>query len=303
VRPRFNPFRQHSQVFPYSAAQVSRTLGGSGIANGSLWFQARCPNHADHRFSLSLKDTAGGGLIAKCYVCHNAVEVDAAIRAAMAGQPVMTPAAPAQLYLSPTRLSQIIARIKAGCTAATGTWLEGYVEHRGIAIRLPPTLLYHPALYHQESRTSGPAMVALVDGSDAIHRTWIAADGRGKASLSPVRKSLGPTKGHAVHLGRPAPRLIVGEGIETTLSALQLWGPSNFDAWATLSTSGMAALVVPDTISEVIIAADNDDAGRRAAWDLRTRLNRERPTLPVSVHLPRNGKKDFNDLLKARAGA
>jgi hypothetical protein len=303
VHPRSNPFRQHSQVFPYAAAQVSRTLGGSGTANGSGWFQARCPNHADHRFSLSLKDTAGGGLIAKCFVCRNAVEVEAAIRARMDGQPVMIPPVPAQLNLSPARISHIIARIRAGCTQAAGTLAERYAEHRGIAIRLPPTLLYHPALYHQESRTSGPAMVALVDGADAIHRTWIAADGTGKADMDPAKKSLGPTKGHAVHLGRPAPRLIVGEGIETTLSALQLWGPSGFDAWATLSTSGMAALVVPDTVNEVLIAADNDAAGRQAAWDLRTRLNRERPTLPVSVYLPRNGEKDFNDVLKARAVA
>jgi hypothetical protein len=302
VQPRSNTFHQHSQVFPYAAAQVSLTLGGTGVANGSGWYSARCPNHNDRRASLSLKDTAGGGLIAKCFVCHNAVEVEAAIRAAMAGQPVMTPPVPAQLHLSPTRLTQIIDRIKAGSVPAAGTLVRRYLSGRGIALKLPPTLLYHPALYHQESRTTGPAMVAVVDGADAISRTWIAPDGSGKATLDPVKKSLGPIKGHAVRLGRPSPKLIVGEGIETTLSALQLWGPS-FDAWAALGTQGMAALIVPDTITEVIIAADNDEAGRTSAWDLKRRLNQERPSLTASVYLPRNGEKDFNDVLRSRAAA
>jgi hypothetical protein len=104
-----------------------------------------------------------------------------------------------------------------------------------------------------------------------------------------------------VRLGQPSPRLIVGEGLETSLSALQMWGPS-FDAWSTLSTSGMAAVVIPDTITEVVIAADNEYAGRQAAAELRRRLSRQRPILPVSCFVPGNGN-DFNDALLARAAA
>jgi hypothetical protein len=301
VHSRSNPFHQKSQAFPYAAAQVSRTLGGTGIANGSGFHHARCPNHDDHRFSLALKDLPHGGLFVRCFVCSNALEVEAAIRAAMEGQPVMAWPAPAQPLLGPGRLTQIIDRIRAESTPSAGTVVEHYLRNRGI-FRRPDTLLHHPALYHKESGTKGPAMVALVDGAEAIHRTWIAPDGSGKAELDPARKSLGPVNGHAVHLGLASSRLIVGEGIETTLSALQLWGPS-FDAWAALSTAGMAALTVPDTITEVIIASDNDDAGRKASGDLQRRLHRDRPTLKVSVYLPRNGLKDFNDVLRSQVAA
>ena len=72
-------------------------------------------------------------------------------------------------------------------------------------------------------------MVALVthgaDGTPlAIHRTFLARDGSGKAPVDPPKMMLGPCRGGAVRLGEPGDVLMVGEGIETCLAAMQATG-------------------------------------------------------------------------------
>jgi hypothetical protein len=255
---------------------------------------------------LSAKDVAGG-LIVKCFVGCAPADIKNAIRQIMQGTPVVASTTPVRPKLTPDDMVRIVGRIEAECVRNTGTLVEVYNRRRWITVELAPTLLFHPWLYHAESGGSAPAMVALLQAADgdrvpAIHRTWLAADGSGKADLSPVRKSLGSVSGHSVHLGRPSARLIVGEGIETTLSAWQMWGFS-FDAWATLSTSGMAALIVPTTVTEVVIASDNDPAGQQAAAALRDRLLRENPARKVTVYTPKGDVSDFNDVLAARMAA
>jgi hypothetical protein len=300
-----NYFRGFTQGFSHSAAQVAVRLGGNSQPNSSHWYAARCPCHDDHRFSLSLKDV-DGGIVVKCFAGCKPADIKDAIRQIMQGTLAVVPAVPGQPRLTEEGLARILERIRGEC--AVLPQIGHYIRHgRGITLRLPPTLLGHPALYHNESGTTGLAMVALLQAANgdrvpAIHRTWLATDGSGKANLSPVRKSLGPVAGHAVHLGKPSSRLIIGEGIETTLSALQMWG-SAFDAWATLSTSGMTALIVPDTVTEVVIASDNDPAGRSAAASLCERLLRENPTRRVNVCTPKGGLNDFNDALMARRAA
>jgi putative DNA primase/helicase len=298
-----NYFRAFSQGFSHSAAQVAVQLGGNGRPNSSDWYAARCPCHDDHRFSLSLKDVTGG-VVAKCFAGCKASDIKDAIRQIMQGTLVVAPTTPVRPKLTPDDMARIVGRIEAECVRNTGTLVEVYIRRRWITVELAPTLLFHPWLYHAESGASAPAMVALLQaaGGDrvpAIHRTWLTADGSGKANLSPVRKSLGSVSGHSVHLGRPSVRLIVGEGVETTLSAWQMWGHS-FDAWATLSTSGMAALIVPATVTEVVIASDNDPAGRQAAAALRDRLLRENPARKINVYTPKGDASDFNDVLVAR---
>jgi putative DNA primase/helicase len=90
-------------------------------------------------------------------------------------------------------------------------------------------------------------MVALVtrgvdDTPLAIHRTFIARDGQGKALVEPAKMMLGPCRGGVVRLGQPSDVLMVGEGIETCLAATQATGHA---AWAALSTPGLRALDLP----------------------------------------------------------
>ena len=90
-------------------------------------------------------------------------------------------------------------------------------------------------------------MVALVTrGSDdtllGVHRTFLDHGGAGKAPVEPQKMMLGPCRGGAVRLGTAGNVLMVGEGIETCLSAMQAKG---YPAWAALSTSGLRALDLP----------------------------------------------------------
>jgi hypothetical protein len=69
-------------------------------------------------------------------------------------------------------------------------------------------------------------MVALVtsglnDLNLGIHRTFLARDGSGKAPLDPQKMMLGPCRGGAVRLAPAGDVLLVGEGIETSLAAMQ----------------------------------------------------------------------------------
>ena len=72
--------------------------------------------------------------------------------------------------------------------------------------------------------------------SIAIHRTFLSRDGKGKAPIEPQKMMLGPCRGGAVRLAAATGRLMVGEGVETCLAAMQAAGQPT---WAALSTSGL----------------------------------------------------------------
>jgi putative DNA primase/helicase len=145
-------------------------------------------------------------------------------------------------------------------------------------------------------------MVALVThgatGSPiAIHRTFLACDGDGKAPVDPAKMMLGSCRGGVVSLGAPGDMLMVGEGIETCLAAMRATGNA---AWAALSTSGLRSLDLPRDVRDVIVLADGDEPGEAAAQDCARRWKREGRR--VRIARPPQGM-DFNDLLKARTPA
>ena len=106
---------------------------------------------------------------------------------------------------------------------------------------------------------------------------------------------LGPCRGGAVRLAEPGDVLMVGEGIETCLAAMQATG---HPAWAALSTSGLRALDLPDDVRDVIVLADGDEPGEAAARDCAWRWKREGRR--VRIARPPQGM-DFNDMLLGRA--
>jgi hypothetical protein len=192
------------------------------------------------------------------------------------------------------RNQQWAIRIWQDSGPAAGTRVESYLRARGITMPPPLTLRFHSALAHLPSGGAWPAMVALVTRDRAIlgiHRTFLNRDGSGKAPVEYPKMTLGPVRGGAVRLGPPADTIAVAEGIETALSVMQATGTPT---WAALSTSGLKALELPDTVREVIVCADGDAEGDHAAtaaarrWQLQGRR--------VRLARPPPGK-DFNDLL------
>jgi putative DNA primase/helicase len=180
--------------------------------------------------------------------------------------------------------------------AATGTLVELYLRSRGIIMPVPPMLRFLQLTKHSPSDQLLPAMVAAVTvwperRPCAVHRTFLAPDGSGKAVVDTPRMTLGSCRHGAVRLAEAAEQLMVGEGIETCLAAMQATGKP---AWAALSTSGLRNLEIPEQVKEVVVLADADLPGEEAAQHAARRWVRE--GRHVRIARPPKGQ-DFNDLL------
>ena len=198
-----------------------------------------------------------------------------------------------------TDYSSVAMRLLGETGAATGTAVERYLRKRGLTLPIPPCLRYHPALWHRETSCKWPAMVAErtnVEGRVvAVHRTFLAHTAAAKAPIDPVRMDLGKVRGTAIRLSPVAEELLVGEGIETTLSAIQITGRPG---WAAGSAAMMRELELPASVKTVIILADGDDPGEQAAISSARRWLREGRRVKI-VRAPRGS--DFNDVLRSNS--
>jgi hypothetical protein len=186
--------------------------------------------------------------------------------------------------------------------SAPGTAVEAYLRMRGLTLPIPSTVRFSRDLRHGPTGSWLPGMVAAVErcGSSrpvAVHRTYLRADGSGKADVEPPRMALGPIAGGAVRCAPATDRLIVAEGIETALTLQQETGQP---AWAVLGSSNMPGLVLPPLplAAEVTIGADPDEAGRQAARRAAARWSSQGRKVRIAVP---PGDLDFNDLLRAAA--
>lgn len=182
-----------------------------------------------------------------------------------------------------------------------GTPAETYLRGRGITCDLPPSLRFVPSCWHVSAKRF-PALVAAVEGCErmAVHRTYLRADGSGKAGAEPAKAMLGATAGGAVRLCDGPERLVVAEGIESGLSLLcgLLDGPAT--VWAALSTSGLRGLRLPAQAGRLTVACDGDAPGRAAAHALAERAHALGWTVGI---LDPGAGADFNDILTGQAVA
>jgi putative DNA primase/helicase len=274
------------------AKKLLRALGGHWHGGYGM---ARCPAHDDTSPSLSV--TQKNGRVLVC--CH----------AGCSQRDVISAFDSLGLRLSHVRVSRDTdssieedeertrnaLAIFEEAVRADGTLVETYLASRGLHAPPPNVLRFHNGLKHRSGGIC-PAMVAQVTrGHDgvplAIHRTFLARDGAGKAPLEPSKMMLGPCRGGAVRLADPGDTLMVGEGIETCLAAMLATG---HPAWAALSTTGLRTLDLPDDVRKVIVLADGDDAGEGAATHAASRWRRQ----GRRVHIARPPRGfDFNDVL------
>lgn len=276
---------------------------------GSTWM-ARCPAHQDRTPSLGIGRGRNGAPLVHCYAgCSQAAVLSAlgtlGLRVHDRDHAPVATTVKGEHDLDQDRTRE---SLKAAAEAiwrasgpASGTPVERYLAGRGLTLPLPAALRYHPALRHP-SGGRWPAMVALVTAGVGgepvgIHRTFVARDGRGKAPVEPAKMLLGACRGGAVRLADATDHVMVGEGIESVLSVIQEMGKPG---WAALSTSGLRALPLPETIAKVILLADGDAPGEAAAQDAARRWLREGRR--VRIARPPEGL-DFNDVLLATAPA
>jgi putative DNA primase/helicase len=287
------------------AETIAKAL--SGRKAGGAWM-ARCPGHEDREPSLSITNAKGGKVLVRCHAGCDQRAVIAALcsRGIWKTEGRQQGRSPRKDGRRPSAAPDpdALKRTKAALAIwhasqrAVGTPVETYLRSRGLHVSPPPAIRFHAGLKHPSGGV-WPAMVALVTlGVDsapiAIHRTFLARDGVGKAPVDPAKMMLGPCRGGAVRFGAPGNVLMVGEGIETCLAAMLATGNP---AWAALSTSGLRALDLPNEVREVVVLADGDDPGEAAAQVCAWRWKRQGRR--VRIARPPQGM-DFNDLLMDR---
>jgi Toprim domain-containing protein len=162
------------------------------------------------------------------------------------------------------------------------------------AISIPASIRFHPRLKHR-SGVHLPAMITAIEDLDGrivgIHRTFLKPDGSDKADVAPNKMALGRLKGCAVHLAAGGAEIVVCEGIETGLAILQAIG---LNVWAALGTSNLGQVEMPAFVREIIVAADHDDPGLKAARKAAD-LYKARG-VQVRIVIPAASGADFNDL-------
>jgi hypothetical protein len=210
--------------------------------------------------------------------------------------------------------------------ALAGTPAATYLAGRAIDLaqlgRQPRALRFHPALWNQRTQRHWPALVAAISNVEgrmvAVHRTWLAADGSGKAPIfdprgkSEAKLSLGLVRGGSIRLWRgasgkslrdapPGETVVITEGIEDGLS-VAIVAPE-FRVIAAVSLSNMGNIELPPAVECVIIMAQNDPPGSQPARGLdRAAQCLLRLGKRVRIARPPSAIKDANDLLRASRG-
>jgi len=204
-------------------------------------------------------------------------------------------------------------RLFASGQPIRGTLAERYLGARGIDLADVDVsaLRFHPAAHYREApdspRQTWPALLAAVTDPagtiTGVHRTYLDPSldpaRLGKAPVASPRRSLGQLASNGAHLRpRNGAVLLVGEGLETVLSLMPLFPDAG--AIAALSAAHFAMLSLTSALATLLIARDNDAAGRNAAERLRDRA--EAAGIAATVLRPR--LIDFNaDLRRWDAGA
>jgi hypothetical protein len=213
-----------------TAETIAKALGGRRAGGG---WMARCPGHDNREPSLSLRVADDGKLLIRCHAGCDQARVIGVFRSRglwMDGgrRRFAGGAAKAQRDHDDAGHTDAALAVWRATLPAVETPVATYLVSRGLMIAPLATLRFHPRLKHPAG-ARWPAMVALVSaGVDdrplAVHRTFLAYDGSGKAPVDPQKMMLGPCRGGAVRLADPGALLMVGERIETCLAAMQATG-------------------------------------------------------------------------------
>jgi Toprim domain len=223
---------------------------------------------------------------------------------------------PSELVIAPRPKPSNVARaINAwrDATPAAGSLAERYLKNRGITLPPPASIRFLPRQRNWNDGQTYPAMISLVqrvpgdNDYDALERGASLMDAgahftflQGGGPNGPVVKAAKLTLGQLRHGGvwltpieQIGEQLAVAEGIETALSVMQL---TKLPTVAALSAAGMRSLRWPPQVRRLWIAADNDQAGLKAAEMLLERALRAGLQAPIKI--PAGGQNDFNDLLR-----
>lgn len=298
-----------------SAAQRSDKPDLNSVRRDVDWQSSKqkgiCP--LCHKRKLSVSAGRDVEVVAKCWGGCNQAEVAAALGLSggepRTGAKLKHKSTSDQRYEEYCRFRDALAIFRRACDYSDQP--RAYFQSRSID-KCPPTARLLPA---SETRTltsirpdrfgralfskQAPVMVLPIITSDGrfqgVHTTALKLEGNGKLNDN-ARRIFGLKKGGYIPLDideiDPAAPLIVGEGVETSASAMQIAG---LQGVAAIDAGNFASVNLPPC-SELIIARDRGKAGGKAAEILAQRYAAR---LIVRIAVPPKVFADWNDAHQA----
>jgi len=283
-----------------AAAEIARTLNARKSGGG---WMALCPAHNEKTASLSIREGKDGRPLVHCFGgCPQDNVIDALRKrgawhdgpAAVTSQVLrnlVQKAKPmtAELTDDEKESQEACQRAWAAAVPAEGTPAQLYLQCRGIISTetpLPPSLRYLEAKNALVAAVTRPDTEELV----GLHVIFLEDDEAGvwkKTKLSYGAVRLGHVK-----LSAPGTKMQVAESIEDGLALMQMNGRATL---AVPGTSFLAGHVVPPRDCKIVVLApDNDDAGRKAIEKATPRLHALGLTVRVLLPPP---EADWCDVL------
>ena len=283
-------------------AQIVAACGGD-LYDGGRRALIPGPGHSVHDRSVSLLATEDGRIVIHCFSPRDdwrVVKAALTARGLLDAAPTLAKAAPQQsvrIVMQPGTEQRVARaqRIWSEGRAMRGTPGERYLAQRAIVQGGADSsaLRFHTRITSIDDRRRRPALLAAIVARDGalqgVQPTLLTPHSGEKARVATPRRVIGKLMGGAVRLHEAGSVLLVGEGVESVLSAsaaLQL------PAWAALTADNLAAFEPPCSVSRLVIACDNDVAGRRAADVLAERVIQ---LMEVDILGPPQGFNDWND--------
>ena len=186
---------------------------------------------------------------------------------------------------------------KGGRPVSRDDTAGSYLHQRTGLKEFSPVLRFHPALYHAETKSNYPALIAKVTDQNnqpvAIHRTYLCETpitNKKKLTSGPI------PSGSAIRIMAYEESLGIAEGIETAISAFAIFG---IPTWSAISANMLEKWEPPPIVKQVYIFGDNDHnfVGQLSAYRLASRLVQSDKLEKVRVVIPNVTGADWNDIL------
>jgi DNA primase len=275
-----------------------------------------CPFHKEANASLVVTDELGlfychgcgasGDVIDFVRRAENCGFLDA-VRSITGAIPAITVPRERERAKKLERAKRALAGAYARCqwheaVPPQGTPAEAYLRSRGISCTIPPTLRYGivPPWISLTTGRKGDPLPALIaacqrlDGRLAgVQRIFLQQDGL-RADIPRPKLSLGAIKGGALRLGPVAAEIIVCEGPEDGLTLHQMLPTT--PVWVALGSGNISYMELPLEVRRVLVAGDNNPAGRKAAQDACEAFRSQ--GRQATTIFPDADYDDFNDELR-----
>jgi len=303
------------------AREIANFYGqGKEVKNGEGWLTL-CPVHKNERTpALAVTDNAIGDVDVYCHAGCEWKEIKDRFRAdGLLPEWVPEKRASTKSVRHTPQLKEEDNEEKKDFI-----WDKASVDHdddikkyfAGRAINLDPLPICFKWNSYKDKNTGDMNHMVVAAASQpsdtavyAVQRLFIDMDDFTKSGA----KMHGKCDGRGIWFDRKGDKtkIIIGEGIETTLSAMQA---TRKNGVAALSTAGMKSLKIPEETTTIYICTDSDPVretdqgsmpGQKAAYALAKRFEAERQGGRAYIVSPDDScfttapsKLDFNDLLK-----